>query len=102
VLGDEVKELQTRLLELMGTTKTVRVDMEDGTPVNVTVVRGTKVNIDENGLKKALGASMWDKVTTKSLDMKKLQAYIASGEIDPMVVANVSKETAIAPYVTVK
>lgn len=54
---------------------------------SVVVSRPTSAVLDEPGLAAALGKRMWERITTRSLDKNKLDAYIKSGEIDPEVVA---------------
>lgn len=104
-ISDQVKVTQSEILELMAKRKikqhVVRIGFKR---VSGTIVAGTRVVIDEVGLKKRLGADLWNKVTTRSLDRKKLDAYLASGEVDVNEVAAVSEEVENAPYlrITVK
>ncbi len=52
-----------------------------------TVVKTSSYAWNETGLKKALGARVFNKLTTAKLDKKKLEAALVSGEIDPRVAA---------------
>ena len=52
-------------------------------------------------LKTKLGAQMWNKVTTRSLDRGKLDAFIASGEVDAMTVAAASSELPNRPFLKI-
>ena len=47
---------------------------------------------DESKLRKALGAALWNKVSTRRLDERKLKALIKSGEVDTLTVAQCSEE----------
>ena len=67
----------------------------------VTIVRPTSIEIDEEGLKKALTASQWKAITTLSLDKKKLEDNVARGKIDIDVVANNSTEKPKKPYLKI-
>jgi hypothetical protein len=75
-------------------------DSEDKeTVVTATIVRGTRITIDPDRLKRELGASMWGKVTRPQLDKELLEARIAVGEVDPTVVGTCSQEAPVKPYV---
>lgn len=63
------------------------VDSTTAGTYSVVVARPTSAVLDEPGLSAELGTKMWDRVTTRSLDRNKLDAYIKSGEIDPETVA---------------
>lgn len=56
---------------------------------------------NEGILQKKVGAALWKKITTMVLDRHKLDAYIKSGEIDPMVVAGATNETPNAPFIKI-
>ena len=43
-------------------------------------------NVDEKGLKKALGAKVWRKVTVTKLSQPLLKSAIERGEVDPLIV----------------
>lgn len=77
--------------------KNLTVDFE-GKSYSVTKIQATSVRIDEAKLQKGLGAKLWEKVTTRVLDKKKLEAYMASGEVDATVVAKCSEDHENAPY----
>lgn len=69
--------------------------------VKGTLVEGTTVNIDEDALKKALGAKTWGKVTKQVLDKAKLEAAVVIGDVDEVVVAQCSEEKPRKPYIRV-
>lgn len=54
-----------------------------------------RVVVNESGLKKALGAVKFNKLTDRKLNRAKLNAAVAAGEVDPVLVAQNSdiKET---------
>lgn len=66
-----------------------------------TLVQGTTVKYNEPGLKKALGAQVWRKVTKQVLDKKKLEDLVQEGEIDVHVIAENSVVNDNKPYVRV-
>ena len=67
----------------------------------VTIVRPTSIEIDEEGLKKAITASQWKAITTLSLDKKKLEDHVARGKIDIDIVAKNSTEKPKKPYLKI-
>ena len=58
-------------------------------------------SIDEDRLKKRLGAAMWRKVTTAVLDRNKLDAFVKAGEIAASDVAAVTTTKDRAPSLRV-
>lgn len=78
----------------------MKYPVDDGR-VTATRVARTKLVIDSQGLKKAIGAKAYDKMTSKSLDEDKVAIAMADGELDPVVVAKYSEEVPAArPYIT--
>lgn len=98
----QIKDVQDYILDELDKLqeKTIVVEIEDR-KVKATKVEGIRTIIDENTLKRSLGEKIWMKVSTRVLDKKKLEAHIASGEIDPLVVAESSTEKANAPYIKI-
>lgn len=98
----QIKELQSDIIDILDRAeqKSIAVDI-DGRTVKATKVQSVKTLIDENSLKRSLGEKLWMKVSTRVLDKKKLEAFIATGEVDPMVVAECSTESDNAPYVKI-
>lgn len=103
---DEADEMVTAITEDLvaamkkeGTTTLKCRDDKDA--ITGTLVEATRVLIDEDRLKKNLGARMWDRVTKKVLDKPKLEDAIARGDVDPNVVAQCSEVKANRPYVKV-
>lgn len=65
--------------------KTAEVQ-DGGKEYRVTYVQGETTKIDEQGLRKALGAANYRKYTKETLDRKKLEEGMDKGEVDPIVV----------------
>lgn len=109
---DRAVEISRKLAALSEEDKDVRGTIVTGiTERGEKTVKGTSgratlsakrtTEYNEPSLQKRLGASLWNKITTRVLDKKKLLAYIASGEVDGAVVAACSSETTGKPYVTI-
>lgn len=96
-----ISDLQTSLLEQIGDTKSFTVEDHDGRVLRVTRVQNTTMVINEPALKSKVDAATWNKVTTRVLDRKKLEAYIASSEVDPMIVSVCSTEKQSAPFIKI-
>lgn len=98
-LQEDVKGHQERVVEALQNTKTKSHKVEiNGQAWGVTLVEGTSVVLDEGKLKKRIGAALWNKITTRSLDKKKLEAFIASGEIKSTDVAACSDLIPKTPF----
>ena len=96
------REAQDELVSLMEKLDDRTVVVEDeltGKTYSGTLVQSEVLEIDEAGLKKALGAKLWAKVTKQVLDKKKLEACVTTGDISPVIVAANSVEKARRPYV---
>lgn len=66
-----------------------------------TVVQGQTVKYNEAGLKKALGADLWKKVTKQVLDKALLEDKVSTGDIDIHVVAEHTTVKDNKPYVRI-
>lgn len=104
------RSMQKPLLELFSKAKTTSVTVklnEDEVKqhgwrmITGTVVEGTTLTVNQERLKKLLGASRWRKVTTPTLDMAKLEAAVAEGLVTPEEVAECSDEVPKAAYIRV-
>lgn len=103
-ISDAVTTAQEELVGIMQADqrKNATVPNTSGTgDLSITLVEGSTMSLDEEKLKKAIGAQMWNKITTRTLDRKKLDAFIASGEINPMIVARVTTEVPRKPFVKI-
>lgn len=67
----------------------------------VTLVERANTTLNENTLRKRLGAQMWNKVTTRVLDKRKLDAFIKSGEVSSSDVAMSMVESEPTHYIKV-
>ena len=62
-------------------------EVEDGGKrYRVTYVQGETSSVNEDGLRKALGAVTFRKYTVQRLDKKKLEDAMDSGDLDPVLV----------------
>ena len=103
-IGEEVDEVQKAIVADMHAAdlKTTTVTVERRGRFHVTLGQSVSKVINEQRLKKRLGQALWMKVTTRTLDKKKLDAFIASGEVDPTVVADCTDEFPGKEYVKVQ
>jgi hypothetical protein len=98
-LNEQAASYSAQIQMLMEQARIKNLSAKKGTKtISATIVAGSKLVIDELGLKKAVGAAMWNKLTSRILDRKKLDAFIASGEVSADTVAKCSEEHPIAPY----
>lgn len=95
-----IKEVQAEIVQGLDDIQEKSLTVEvDGRNVRATKVEAVRTTIDEKSLKHSLGEKLWLKVSTRILDKKKLEAFIATGEVDAMVVAECSNESTTAPYI---
>jgi hypothetical protein len=73
-------------------------------PVKITgtLVESSGLTIDEHRLQRAVGATNWQKITSRVLDKAKLEDAIARGLVDATLVAECSAETPRRPYVKIQ
>lgn len=96
------KEVGNQLLPLMVDEKVTKQKADLGHHVaTVRVKKRTKMVVDEDRLKKALGASQFNKLTSPVLDEAKVEAAIQLGDVDPNVVASCTSESE-TPYLEVR
>lgn len=67
--------------------------------VKATVVQRENVTVDESGLRKAIGAKLFDSFCVKKLDKTALKHGIADNLVDPVIVAQHSKVTMGKAYI---
>lgn len=103
-ISTRVSEAQAELIDMMDkfgmSTRTFKGS--DGHQHNVNKQQTIAQVIDQPKLKKKVGAKLWDKITTRSLDKKKMDAFIASGELDAAIVAQCMTEKPSSPFVKVQ
>ena len=105
-LATTIAELELAVIAEMTKVGVTNVSVSDaikGTVVAIkgTLVRVTRVVINDEQLETALGATMWNKVIKKVLDKDKLEAMIVVGKIDAAVVAAASEEKINKPFVKI-
>ncbi len=83
------KEVGSGLLALMLDEKITKqkVLVDSSTEATVSVKTRENMTIDEERLKKAIGAPAFNRLTTPVLDEAKVEAAIQLGDLDPNVVA---------------
>ena len=104
---NEAQERFVKMMESLGqqsaSTSSADVITSEGKRVlrrwKATVVSSSTTKVNEVTLKKALGATVWKKVTKTVLDMRKLEDAVATGEVDPVVVASHSEIVPRKAYV---
>ena len=99
-LGKRLVELELSVIADLDKLKLTQIDLEDGA-VKGTIVRVTRVVIDDVALEAALTSTMWNKITKRSLDKTMLEAQIVVGKIDAAVVAGASEEKANKPFLKI-
>lgn len=84
----QLDQAEAALLKVMEAKqrKTVTVESEEK-KISATYTQRMSAVIDEVGLKKRLGARVFNKHTVRKLDRKSLEAAMERGEVDPHVVA---------------
>lgn len=99
----EMRSVQQSLIERMrevGTTKVTGED-GDGRVVTAALVEPTKVVIDEDKLKRRLGAATFRKVGKTVLDKTKLEEAVKTGTVQIQDVAACSDEVPISPHIKI-
>lgn len=97
-MQEEIKELEAKVITQMQTKK---VSVFEVTGIKGTLVEGTTLTLDEEGLKAALPTATWNKITRQVLDKELLEANIVTGKIDADLVASFTEEKPRKPYVRV-
>lgn len=70
-----------------------KVMLDEDTVATVSVKTRESMTIDEERLKKAIGAPAYNKLTSPVLDEAKVEAAIQLGDLDPNVVASCTTES---------
>lgn len=96
----EVGGVLLPLMKKLGYAKQL-VDFNEDTNAVVQVKTREHTKIDADRLKKALGATAYNKLTSAFLDEAKVEAAIKLGEVDPNVVASCT-ESSETPYLEVR
>lgn len=105
ISSEQIKAAQTELLDLLDEDGLAddgySFNDDDYGVLRVTVVQPTKTDVDVNALRKLLTAEQWEAVTSRVLDMGKLEAAMKAEEVDPKVVAKATTTTPGTRYVKV-
>lgn len=97
----ELAEAKGEVIDaLQDLNKKSTIQRRDGKRLTFTVARKTTTTVDEKGLRKALGAKVFDRYTERKLKNKKLEEAIEIGDIDGYTVAKYLTVTQGAPYIT--
>lgn len=99
-LQEDYRELEAQLVSQLESAGNKSVSANNG-DLTGTVVRGTTLSYDEDGIKRSLGATLWKKVTKQVMDKEKLEAAIVVGDIDPNIIAQHTTEKDKKPYIRV-
>ena len=98
-LDAEITDLQAEVMSVMD-DKSVAVELPDRI-ITTTKVQSVRTVINEPALKRALGQKYWMRVSSRMLDKAKLQAQMATGDIDPLVVAECTVEKPSKAYLKI-
>jgi hypothetical protein len=103
-LDEEIKAIQAELVKVFEGTDLKSFAFEDGNQryeAGFYDGRGEKVILNQEMLKKKVGAALWRKVTTTVLDNAKLMAHVKTGEISQATLAACSEMEDKASYIKV-
>jgi hypothetical protein len=93
---------KSSLLEHMAAQQQKSTTLQVGdTQTTFTYTTREVIKINEVGLRKALGARIFNKYTKRVLDKQKMESAMENGEVDPMTVAQFVSSTPSAPYLRV-
>lgn len=93
------RQSEEKLVAWMEEHRRKSVRLDDGEHIfSATYKQATRTEINEQGLRKALGAPTYDKYTVRALDKKALDKAITDGEISSMTVAPFVTRTTGNPY----
>src|SRR6476469_2835231 len=94
---DEIKD---RLIEKMTREQRKSYTLDDGGKrYKVTYVQSMRTQIDEAGLKKAMGAVPFRKICKQVIDRKALEQALDAQTVDPAIVGQYVKEVPSAPFI---
>ena len=103
-LADKVAEAKAELLALLEAQGDDRYEypvVADKHTITAVVVKGKRAEIDWTAVRDELPADVWEAVSTRTLDTRKMEAAIAEGKVDGGMVASHTEDKPIKPYVKV-
>ena len=101
-LSKEKTRLESQVIALMEEWGDDRYEIEtDQLVAKAVIVRAERAKIDAEMLRENLTPALWNRVTTRVLDEKKLSAYVKAGDIPAAIVAEVTTIVQNRPYVRV-
>jgi methionine synthase I (cobalamin-dependent) len=100
IAQDEWERKEAILIEMIRAKQQKSTTVTFGNKlIKATVAQREVVNIDEPGLRKALGAKLFDTYCTKKLDKTALRRGISDNQVDPVIVAQHSQVSMGKAYV---
>lgn len=100
VIDQEQADLMNDMEEA-GFDKVQVTDPASGDVIQATVVKGEIVTTDDAKLKKRVGATIWNKITSRTLDKSLLEAAIKAGDVSDVDVASASTVRPRRPFVKI-
>jgi len=94
----EIKRLESELIEALESQGKSKVVTHRAT---ATVVRATRLHIDEERLRQQVDDDTWGRITRQVVDRDKLESAVALDLVNPEVVADCTEERPNKPYVKV-
>lgn len=101
---DELREVRAQIADLKAREKELLgwIWREAGTrgsrrfgTYKATFVRSQRSTVDEDGVRKALPASVWHRLTKEVLDPVKVEKALVEGDLDPVVIQMHTKVTTV-------
>ncbi|QGJ92971.1 hypothetical protein SEA_KABOCHA_82 [Gordonia phage Kabocha] len=100
VIDQEQAELLAAMEE-SGLNSAQTTDPATGDVVQATVVKGEIVTTDDTKLKKRVGATVWNKITTRTLDKGLLDSAIKAGTVSDVDLAASSTVRQRKPFIKI-
>jgi len=94
------KALQDHLLATQFKSKTVSASWDPSKSLRAVYVANNRITINEEGLRKAIGAAAFKKVSITKVDRSLLEDAISQNELDPQIVKQFIKVDS-HPYIRV-
>jgi hypothetical protein len=93
-----IAETQAKLMAVMEAQGKSKVTTQRG---KATVVRPTRLHIDEERLHSHLDEDVWDRITRRVVDKDKLESAVSLDLVDAELVADCTDERPTKPYIKV-